>query len=77
MCQCEKGIDCLQCTSKGMCSSYADFKYKQGYNTAIDDFAEKLLEIAPRNYAGTLELGGMSCYLSANQVKKIAEELKK
>ena len=42
MSQCEKGIDCLQCNSRGMCSSYADFKYKQGYNKAIDDFAEKL-----------------------------------
>ena len=50
---------------------------KHSYNMAIDDFLEKLLEIAPRNYAGTLELGGMSCYLSANQVKKIAEQLKK
>jgi hypothetical protein len=35
--QCEKGIDCLECNSRGMCTSYADFKYQQGYNKAIDD----------------------------------------
>lgn len=50
--------------------------YSDGYAKAIDNFADKLLETAPKNYAGTLELGGMSCYLSANQVKKIAEQLK-
>lgn len=37
MSKCEKGIDCLQCNSRGMCSSYANFKYEQGYNKAIDD----------------------------------------
>ena len=41
---CEKGIDCLQCNSRGMCSSYADFKYQQGYNKAIDDFRKKICE---------------------------------
>lgn len=44
---------------------------------AIDEFAERLLEKAPKNYDGGLELGGMSCYLSANQIKEIAEQLKK
>lgn len=43
---------------------------------AIDEFVEKLLENAPRNWAGGLELGGATCYLSANKVKKIAEQLK-
>ena len=51
-------------------------KQKEIRNKAIDDFEEKLLENAPKNYAGTLELGGMSCYLSANKVKQIAEKLK-
>jgi hypothetical protein len=50
--------------------------WNDGYKKAIDNFAEKLLENAPKNYAGTLELGGASCYLSANQVKKIADQLK-
>lgn len=42
----------------------------------INEFLEKLLENAPKNYAGGLEFGGRSCYLSANQVKKIAEQLR-
>lgn len=37
MSQCEIGKDCLECSSRGMCSSYADFKYRQGYS---DAFAE-------------------------------------
>ena len=43
---------------------------------AIEEFAERLLEKAPKNYAGELELGGITCYLNANQVKKIADQLK-
>lgn len=49
---------------------------KDGYNKAIDDFEQKLLEKAPRNYAGDLELGGSVSFLSANTVTKIAEQLK-
>ena len=49
---------------------------KDGYNKAIDDFEQKLLEKAPRNYAGDLELGGSVSFLSANAVIKIAEQLK-
>ena len=41
----------------------------------INEFLDKLLECAPKNYAGDFELGDMSCYLSAIQVKKIAEKL--
>lgn len=37
---CEKNIDCLQCNSRGMCSSYAMFKYNEGYNKALDDVIE-------------------------------------
>ena len=43
---------------------------------AIDEFAESLLENAPRNFAGEFELGGLCCYLSANQVMEIAEQMK-
>lgn len=50
--------------------------YADGYADAIDEFAEKLLEKAPRNWAGELELGGATCYLSANKVKEIAEQMK-
>lgn len=42
--QCEKGIDCLQCNSRAMCSSYANFKYEQGYNKAIDDVKNLITE---------------------------------
>lgn len=49
---------------------------KDDYNMAIDEFAEKMLELAPRNYAGELSLGGRSNYLSANLIKKIAEQIK-
>lgn len=58
--------------------SDADIKEiaKNVRNKAIDEFAERLLEKAPKNYAGGLELGGMSCYLSANQVKEMADQLK-
>ena len=49
---------------------------KEIRNKTIDDFKEKLLEDAPKNYAGGLELGGRTCYLSAMHVKKIAEQLK-
>lgn len=40
MSQCEKDIDCLQCNGRAMCSSYANFKYEQGYKQAIDDVIE-------------------------------------
>lgn len=43
---------------------------------AIDEFAERLLENTPRNWAGGLELGGLTCYLSANKVMEIAEQMK-
>lgn len=49
---------------------------EKSYNKAIDEFAERLLENAPRNFTGELELGGHTCYLSANKVMEIAEELK-
>lgn len=45
MSQCEKDIDCLQCNGRSMCSSYANFKYEQGYKQAIDDVMEKTREI--------------------------------
>ena len=48
----------------------------KAYNKAIDDFEQKILEKAPRNYAGDLELGGSVSFLSANAVTKIAEQLK-
>lgn len=41
---CERNIDCLECQSRGMCNSYALFKYddgyKDGYNKAIEDFVK-------------------------------------
>lgn len=43
---------------------------------AIDEFVEKLLENAPKNWAGELDLNGMTCYLSANKVMEIAEQMK-
>ena len=46
-------------------------------NMVIDNFVEKLLEIAPRNYAGALELGGSCNYLSALHIMKVAEQLKR
>ena len=48
----------------------------ESYNKAIDDFEQKLLEKAPRNYVGDLELGGSVSFLSANAVIKIAKQLK-
>lgn len=39
---CKKGIECLECVNRGMCSSYAQFKYRQGYNQGIDDFINRL-----------------------------------
>ena len=48
----------------------------ESYNKAIDDFEQKILEKAPRNYVGDLELGGSVSFLSANAVIKIAEQLK-
>ena len=48
----------------------------EAYNKAIDDFEQKILEKAPKNYAGDLELGGSVSFLSANAVTKIAEQLK-
>ena len=48
----------------------------EAYNKAIDDFEQKLLEKAPINYVGDLELGGSVSFLSANAVIKIAEQLK-
>lgn len=51
--------------------------YEDGYVNAIDEFAERLLKIAPKNYAGALEMDGITCYLSACQVKEIAKQLKR
>ena len=34
---CEMNIDCLECQARGMCLSYAMFKYKQGRADAIDE----------------------------------------
>lgn len=34
---CEKNIDCLECQTRGMCNSYAMFKYNQGRAEAIDE----------------------------------------
>ena len=48
----------------------------EAYNNGIDDFVEKLLEKAPRNYVGDLELCGSVRFLSANAVTEIAEQLK-
>lgn len=48
----------------------------EAYIKGIDDFVEKLLEKAPRNYVGDLELGGSVSFLSANTVIKIAEQMK-
>lgn len=45
-------------------------------NNTIDEFVEKLLEKAPKNWAGELELGGATCYLSANKVKETADQMK-
>lgn len=47
---CERNIDCLECTSRGMCYSYAMFKYQQGRADADirpcednnDDFKEQI-----------------------------------
>ena len=52
------------------------FEILEAYNKAIDDFKQKILEKAPRNYVGDLELGGSVSFLSANAVTKIAEQLK-
>ena len=48
----------------------------EAYNKGIEDFVEKLLEKALRNYVGDLELGGSVSFLSANAVTEIAEQLK-
>lgn len=42
MAKCKNNIECEQCTSRSMCFSYANFKYQQGYHTAIDNFLESL-----------------------------------
>ena len=47
---CEKNIDCLQCTSRGMCSSYAIFKYNEGYNKALDEAITYFTEHAKEIY---------------------------
>lgn len=53
-----------------------DSMFKEIREKTIDEFAEKLLEIAPKNYAGTLELGGCCNYLSARHIMKFAERMK-
>lgn len=44
MSQCERNINCLECSSRGMCNSYALFKYEQGREDAINEYKEQLLE---------------------------------
>ena len=39
---CERNIDCLECQARGMCNSYALFKYKQGRADAIDECIAKI-----------------------------------
>lgn len=39
---CEKNIDCLECQARGMCNSYAIFKYNQGRIDAIDELLSKI-----------------------------------
>ena len=76
MSQCEKGIDCLECNSRGMCSSYADFKYQQGYNTAIDEFMNKIYDVSDFVRNPNLISGGYSVATLEN-IEKIAEQMKK
>lgn len=45
MSQCEKGINCLECSARGMCNSYAQFKYEQGRVDAINEIEEELKEV--------------------------------
>lgn len=49
MSKCEKGIDCLQCSGRAMCSSYANFKYEQGYKEAIDNVKNLITERLQKN----------------------------
>lgn len=37
---CERNIDCLECTSRGMCDSYAAFKYNQALKDAEKRYRE-------------------------------------
>lgn len=70
--QCEKGIDCLQCNSRGMCSSYANFKYEQGYNKAIDDFVKLANEVSgwtPNCIEHNLSLTVFTLHQIAEQLK--------
>lgn len=39
---CERNIDCLECQARGMCNSYALFKYNQGRVDAIDECIAKI-----------------------------------
>lgn len=39
---CERNIDCLECQARGMCNSYAMFKYNQGRVDAIDECIAKI-----------------------------------
>lgn len=73
MSKCEKGIDCLQCNSRGMCSSYANFKYEQGYNKAIDDFVEKIDNHA---FVEKLETNYSNSVSFMREIRKMAEQLK-
>ena len=71
--QCKKGIDCLQCNSRGMCYSYADFKYQQGYNKAIDEFVERIdkhvfEEKSEEQYSNSVSF--------MREIKQIAEQMK-
>lgn len=73
--KCEKGIDCLQCNSRAMCSAYAKFKYQQGYDKAIDDLMNALCDhcIQEKNECYKLECPfcGDGC-----DIVNIAEQLK-
>ena len=53
---------------------YTKKGYSEGYTKAIEDFVEKLLPNAPRNWAN--EVDYRSCFLSAEKVKRIAEEMR-
>lgn len=52
---CEKGIDCCDCNSRGMCSSYAAFMYKKGIMDSLQ----------------FLQNNSENCDIICNAIKKI------
>lgn len=72
MSQCEKGIDCLECSSRGMCSSYANFKYQQGRIDAIDEFMKTMEEWDKR----VKFIRDECAFFTISNIRDMAEQIK-